>query len=89
MNRVKRFNIDESIVNQIKVVETGLPAFAPREGICWNCNKQIYAPYINGKKVEPPYPYEKFEGHFVSGITTTKSKKLVTGCPHCSISYCE
>lgn len=60
----------------------GLPNFAPRNGVCWNCNKNIYE------------QHEKRYGGdvkgFVTGISVEKAgSELVTGCPHCNRSYCD
>lgn len=43
------------------------PHFAPEDGFCWSCGKQIYT------RID-----EKQAG-----------KDLITGCPHCSRSYCD
>ena len=43
------------------------PHFAPEDGFCWSCGKQIYT-RIDEKQA---------------------SKDLITGCPHCSRSYCD
>ena len=35
--------IDEAVKRQAKLcVERGLPHFAPHNGICWACRRQIY-----------------------------------------------
>lgn len=68
--------------------ENGFPHFAPNDGICWNCNKNIYLPieqkrilYLKGKEIEQIY---------TTGITVEKAgDELVTGCPHCHRSYCD
>ena len=50
----------------------GAPHFAPPDGECWRCGKNIYQSYER------------------AGYTNeTASTKLITGCPHCNISYCE
>jgi len=43
------------------------PHFAPQDGFCWSCGKQIYT------RID-----EKQAG-----------ENLITGCPHCSRSYCD
>jgi hypothetical protein len=58
--------------------EKGYPHFAPRNGICWSCNRNIY---------------EQIEHHnynFSTGISVESAASgLVTGCPHCYKSYCD
>lgn len=49
--------------------DKNLPHFAPTDGVCWRCRRNIYEE--NGIKVEDAGKY------------------LITGCPHCHISYCE
>lgn len=61
---------------------SGAPHFAPRNGVCWKCNKNIYEQhekrYAGNDKV------------FVFGISVEKAgSELVTGCPHCNRSYCD
>lgn len=52
------------------------PHFAPTDGKCWNCNKNIYEP-IEARG-------------YIYGITYEKAaERLVTGCPHCHRSYCD
>lgn len=53
------------------------PHFAPEDGFCWSCGKQIYADY--------PSVYGTDWG--IS--TEDASAELVTGCPHCHRSYCD
>lgn len=60
------------------------PHFVPRGGICYKCHKNIYQ------------EHEKTETFFgetrtrKTGITVEKAaSELVTGCPHCNISYCD
>lgn len=62
--------------------EKGYPHFAPRNGVCWKCNKQIYQSAkmksFSGAEIEKP------------GISVERaSRELITGCPHCNWSYCE
>ena len=59
--------------------EKGLPHFAPRDGECY-CGKNIY---VERK-------YEACGRTFSSGISVEKAgKELITGCPHCNITYCD
>ena len=53
------------------------PMFAPHDGICYHCGRNIYLP-SNGRRGA------------VLGITGEDAgKKLVTGCPHCNYSFVE
>ena len=57
--------------------ETERPLFAPHDGICYNCGRNIYLP-TNGPRGA------------VLGITVEEaSTRLVTGCPHCHYSFVE
>lgn len=53
------------------------PHFAPEDGFCYSCGKQIYTDYHEhgftdrGKSIE------------------YASTELITGCPHCHRSYCD
>lgn len=46
------YNIDKSIEGQRKYCkENNYPHFAPADGICWKCNRNIYEPpYITVEK---------------------------------------
>lgn len=76
------FNPVESAKAQAKLCEEkGLPHFAPKNGICWNCRKNIYTPIEQEGWQDRKY---------TSGISTEKaSNELVTGCPHCNRTYCD
>ena len=53
------------------------PMFAPHNGICPRCGRNIYLP-TNGSKGA------------VHGITVEKAgNQLITGCPHCNYSFVE
>ena len=57
------------------------PRFAPSDGWCWRCHRNIYDklehPTLNGKS-------------YYTGITVESAgNHLVTGCPHCNRSYCD
>jgi len=77
----EHYNVAEAIAAQKAYCErTGAPHFAPSDGSCWSCHRQIYA----GEWVETPY------GKYHSGISVEKAgSSLVTGCPHCNRSYCD
>lgn len=53
------------------------PHFAPEDGFCWSCGKQIYADYHE----------HGFTDH--GRNLEYASTELITGCPHCSRSYCD
>ena len=56
--------------------EKGYPHFAPSNGICYNCRKDIYTQIDHGT--------------FKSGLSYERaSSELITGCPHCHRSYCD
>lgn len=78
----KTYNRIEAVMGQRQYCErTGAPHFAPKSGICWNCNRIIYE---TSEKVG--YLGEKV----ITGISVEEaSTSLVTGCPHCFRSYCE
>lgn len=58
------------------------PHFAPRNGVCWKCNKNIYEQHEK--------QYAGNDKVFVFGISVEKAgSELVTGCPHCNRSYCD
>lgn len=71
------FNSSEARAAQDKYCEeNGYPHFAPESGKCWSCNSDIYA-QIN-------------HGGYKTGISIEEAgSTLITGCPHCHISYCD
>lgn len=70
----------KAIEGQIKhCKEKGYPYFAPNDGVCWDCNQQIYS---EGKS--------RWSGRISKGISVERaSSELITGCPHCNRSYCD
>lgn len=67
--------IRECIITQDKLCkENGYPDFAPSKGVCYKCRKNIYQNY-------------QLDNNRVSRGET--GKLLVTGCPHCNMSYCD
>lgn len=53
------------------------PEFAPRDGRCYRCGRNIYLPTnaSNGA---------------VFGVTVEQAgNRLITGCPHCNYSFCD
>jgi len=55
--------------------EKDYPHFAPGNGSCYNCHRNIYTQW--GDKYKSGYSVER------------ASSELITGCPHCHYSYCE
>ena len=53
--------------------EKHYPLFAPSDGVCFKCGKNIYQNYESDNKVSDGETGEKF----------------ITGCPHCNRSYCD
>lgn len=87
---VKKCDEPEETFDTVKAIEAqaklcsekGYPHFAPRNGVCWKCNRQIYQSAkmksFSGIEIEKP------------GISVERaSRELITGCPHCNWSYCE
>lgn len=74
---MEKFNSNEAIKAQRKLQkEKNYPDFAPSNGICWRCRKNIYS--------------ELDHGSYKTGITVEQAAtSLITGCPHCNRSYCD
>jgi len=54
-----------------------IPMFAPYNGICYRCGRNIYLP-TNGRNGA------------IFGVTVEQAgSQLITGCPHCSYSFVE
>jgi hypothetical protein len=61
--------------------EKKVPQFAPADGVCYKCKRNIYEPRISGVGTEEVT---------VSGISVEQARKEhITGCSYCSTSYCE
>jgi hypothetical protein len=50
-----------------------LPHFAPNNGVCFKCKRNIYQNYEINQQISHGY----------------NGKTFITGCPHCSRSYCD
>ena len=72
------FDVKEAIKAQEKLCrEKGYPHFAPYDGECWSCGKNIYMQYPLSRRPN-------------RGISVERaSKELITGCPHCNRTYCD
>lgn len=81
----EEFNITKSIIGQRKYCDNSkAPHFAPSNGVCWKCRKNIY------EKHEKTIILSGEEITHKRGISVEKaSNGLVTGCPHCNMSYCD
>ena len=85
------FNIIKSIERQKEYCgKNNLPHFAPRDGVCWACHRNIYSAVgwknENGFRVKADID----EADYVTGVTTEKaSNQLITGCTHCNRTYCD
>lgn len=56
-----------------------LPIFAPSNGWCACCGRNIYEPYT----------YRGREDH-THGITVEEAgSRLITSCPHCNSTFCD
>jgi len=77
MEQQKTFDVSKSIKAQVKYCEDNkAPHFAPSNGNCWNCRRNIY--------------HEIDKGSYKTGISVEKAtNELVNGCPHCNRSYCD
>lgn len=71
---MSEFNVFKSIKEQEDYCKNNhLPHFAPYDGVCWNCGKNIYESDERGFGI----------------TTKKASSDLITGCPHCFKSYCD
>lgn len=82
------FDEEESKRNQKKVVEDGASPFAPLDGICFFCGKNIYVPLFKHSERCPYTIVPMADAKLVTGITKEEAKKIVTGCPHCRKTFC-
>lgn len=59
--------------------------FAPKNGICYNCSKQIYADIEVNRRNWQTGKIEKVVSY---GISVERAgSELTTGCPHCHRSF--
>lgn len=54
-----------------------LPHFAPPDGFCYYCGKNIYS------------PWRRQNGRAYGISVEEASERLITNCPHCARSFCE
>lgn len=76
---MSEYNPTEAIAAQDRYCEEHeLPCFAPLDGICPSCGRNIYLP-ISGSATP-----------CLSGITVSMAAtRQITGCPHCRCSFVE
>lgn len=74
----REYDIEASAQAQTTYCDrNNLPCFAPRDGYCPHCEKNIYTLYIYHGKVD-----------YRVGISTEEAgKRLITSCPHCHYSF--
>lgn len=76
----KGYDNDMAAAAQTKYCdENHLPIFAPRDGICPACGRDIYALYI----------YTGRENRMYGISVETAGKTLITNCPHCKEAFRE
>ena len=76
--QTRTFDVKKSCEAQTALCkEKDYPHFAPMDGRCYNCNYNIYAEINHGNGYKSGHSFER------------ASTELITGCPHCHISYCE
>lgn len=82
----KIFDVAKSIAAQKEIIRKGVESkqlpewlksgFAPANGICYRCKRNIYS--------------EVNHGNYSTGISVERAtNELITGCPHCNASYCD
>lgn len=74
---MENFNVREACEAQSKLCNAkSYPDFAPSDGVCYACNKNIY------KEID--------HGSYKTGVSVERAtNELITGCPHCHRSYCD
>lgn len=61
------------------------PYFAPGDGFCWKCKRNIYQNYKIISLSNGLIYSQISDGYSLNRA----SSELITGCPHCSRSYCD
>ncbi len=96
MSNTETFNTQKAIeVQENYCKENSVPHFAPRSGRCYTCSENIYeqlhgySERLKGGRYRFVRTSSDGKG-WVSGISVEKATVgLITGCPHCSRSYCD
>ena len=80
-----RFNVKLACKFQRELCEKKKhPQFAPKDGKCWGCGKNIYEP--ESKRTDG----ENGTVLYIYGISVEEARdKLIISCPHCNKSYCD
>lgn len=75
-----KYDVRSSVICQQNYCNKhNLPMFAPSDGICYHCGRNIYLPHSESGK---PGTY--------TGIPTFRAGCYhITGCPHCNYSFCD
>lgn len=100
MNSKETFDIQEAIKAQAKYCkDNNFPHFAPSNGRCWCCHRNIYEQIGWGNELSKlsgmlirriQLPIDSSEVKFITGISVEKAgSELITGCPHCNRTYCD
>ncbi len=75
------FDVAKACEAQAKLCkEKAFPHFAPTNGVCWGCGRNIY---------EPQTVTHGERSYSVGSTVESAAKSLITGCPHCHRSYCD
>ena len=74
------YDVNASIACQKRYCEkNGYPMFAPADGVCYSCGRNIYSPRL-----------ARGNPDVYTGIATFRAGcTLITGCPHCNYSFCD
>lgn len=73
-NAIEASQAQEGYCNEHKV-----PRFAPDNGWCSYCGRNIYEPYT----------YRGREEHTIGISVEEAGSRLITGCPHCNATFCD
>lgn len=77
----RRFNpIDATLAQAHYCEEHELPQFAPANGWCSACGRNIYEPYTCRRGSQT----------VTYGISVEEAgRRLITSCPHCNTTFCD
>lgn len=81
MANMERFDtIDAAAAQKRYCEEHEIPLFAPSNGWCSCCGRNIYE----------PYPVRRGSETINLGIDVESAgKRLITSCPHCNATFCD